>query len=296
MVCRRDHGRITGTIREGRIIDTPVSEYAVTGIAIGSAISGLRPILEHPRMDFMYLAMDQIANHAANWYYMFGQQVNVPLTIWGIVNRGGEQAAQHSQALQSMFVHIPGLKVVAPSTPHDVKGLLYASIQDENPVLFVDDRWLYRMKGEVEEAPYIVPIGKGVIRKEGKDVTLIANSYMTHLALKAASSLEKEIDVEVIDLRTLKPVDKPLMFESVEKTGRVVVVDGGWKTCGYSAEISALISENKFGCLKAPIKRITLPDAPAPSSQALEKKYYPDETNIVAAIQGVMKMDIRQEY
>jgi len=275
-----------------RIIDTPVSENAITGAAVGAALAGLRPIVEHPRMDFMYLAMDQIANHAANWYFMFGYKVSVPMTIWGIINRGGEQAAQHSQALQAMFTHIPGLKVVMPSTPYDAKGLLAASVQDDNPVLFIDDRWLYEIVGEVPEELYTVPIGEGVIRKSGSDVTLITSSYVVHPSLKAASLLEKSgIDVEIVDLRSLKPMDTTLFLESVKRTGRAVIVDGGWKTCGVASEISAIITENIFGYLKSPILRVTLPDTPAPASSALEKEYYITEQDIIHAVRKVVKFE-----
>jgi pyruvate dehydrogenase E1 component beta subunit len=198
-----------------------VSENGITGAAVGAALAGMRPVLVHPRLDFMYYAMDQIANHAANWYYMFGGQVSVPITIWGIINRGGEQAAQHSQALQAMFTHIPGLKVVMPSTPYDAKGLLVASIEDDNPVVYIDERWLYDFVGEVPEEIYTVPIGKGIVRREGEDVTIVATSYMVHEVMKAAENLEEEdIDVEVIDLRSLKPLDENLIFDSVKKTGR----------------------------------------------------------------------------
>ncbi len=272
-----------------RIIDTPVSENGVTGVATGAALAGMRPVLVHPRLDFMYYAMDQIANHAANWHYMFGGQMSVPLTIWGIINRGGEQAAQHSQALQAVFTHIPGLKVVMPSTPYDAKGLLVASVKDDNPVVYIDDRWLYNDLGEVPEELYSVPIGKGVVRREGKDATVVATSYMVLEASKAAATLEKEnIDVEVIDLRSLKPLDESLLFESVKKTGRLVVTDGGWKTCGVSAEIAALAAEKVFQYLKAPIKRVSLPDTPAPASSALEKVYYPDADKIVSAVKGLL--------
>ena len=273
---------------EERLIDTPISENAVTGIAVGYAIAGMRPILEHPRMDFMYLAMDQIANHAANWYFMFGGRVNVPLTIWGIINRGGEQAAQHSQALHSLFTHIPGLKVVMPSTPHDAKGLLVAAVRDDNPVLFVDDRWLYEIEGDVPEKLFTVPIGKASVIREGTDVTVIANSYMVHVALKAAQSISDGISVEVIDLRSLKPLDTDLLFESVRKTKRAVVADASWKTCGISAEISSLLSENLFGSLKAPIKRVALPDIPAPAGTVLEKAYYPDAKTIISSIKEIL--------
>jgi len=287
-----------GTTTEGllerfgpkRVIDTPVSENGITGVAIGAALAGMRPVLVHPRMDFMYYAMDQIANNAANWHYMFGGQMSVPLTIWGIINRGGEQAAQHSQALQAMFTHIPGLKVVIPSTPYDAKGLLMASIRDDNPVVYIDDRWLYNSTGEVPEELYTIPIGKGVIRREGKDATVIATSYLAGEAGRAAAILDKEgIDVEVIDLRSLKPLDENLLVRSVKKTGRAVIADGGWKTCGVGAEIATLIAEKTFRYLKAPIVRVSLPDAPAPASSALEGAYYPSSKDIVLAVRQVLK-------
>ena len=272
-----------------RVIDTPVSENGVTGVAVGAALCGMCPVLVHSRMDFMYYAMDQIANHAANWCYMFGGQLSVPLTIWGIINRGGEQAAQHSQALQAMLAHIPGLKVVMPSTPYDAKGLLVASIEDENPVVYIDDRWLYDHVGEVPAGLYSIPIGKGIVRKEGKDVTVAATSYMVYEASKAADALEKEgISVEVIDIRSLKPLDENLLFKSVRKTGRLVITDGGWKTCGVGAEIAARVAENDIlKELKAPIVRVSLPDAPAPASSALEQAYYRKAEDLVRAIRKV---------
>ena len=272
-----------------RVIDTPVSENSITGTAVGAALAGMRPIVMHPRMDFMYYAMDQIANHAANYSYMFGGQTKVPLTIWGIVNRGGEQAAQHSQAIHAMFAHIPGLKVVMPSTAYDVKGLLRASIEDENPVLLVDERWLYELEDEVPEELYNVPIGRGLIRREGKDVTVVATSFMVHEALRAADELSnRSIEIEVIDLLSIKPIDEELIFNSVQKTGRLVVADGGWKSFGAAAEIVALVVENAFSALKAPVKRVTLPDAPAPASLALEKAYYPKSDNIVNAVRSLL--------
>lgn len=274
---------------EERIIDTPVSENGVTGVAIGAALAGMHPILLFPRMDFMYYAMDQIANQAANWHYMFGGHLNVSLTIWAIVNRGGEQAAQHSQAIQAILAHIPGLKVVMPGTPYDAKGLLTAAIEDENPVVYVDDRWLYQDKGTVPEELYTVPIGKGILRMEGRDVTVAATSYMVNEAMKAAEGLKKEgVNAEVIDLRSVKPLDENLLFKSVKKTGRLVIVDGGWRTCGMAAEISALMAEKAFSYIKAPIMRVTLPDAPAPASSALEKVYYPREKNIIEAARKIL--------
>jgi pyruvate/2-oxoglutarate/acetoin dehydrogenase E1 component len=275
-----------------RIIDTPTSENGMTGVALGAALAGMHPIICFPRMDFMHYAMDQIANHIANWHYMFGGQLSAPMTIWGIINRGGEQAAQHSQATQAIFTHIPGLKVVMPSTPYDAKGLLAASVEDDNPVVFIDDRWLYQHVGEVPEELYSVPIGKGVVRREGKDVTVVATSYMVYEALKASENLDGEsVSVEVVDLRSLKPLDEVLLFGSVKKTGRLVVVDGGWKTCGVAAEISAKIAESAvFESLKAPIMRVTLPDAPAPASSALEKIYYPNAEKVASAVRKILEM------
>jgi len=275
-----------------RIIDTPTSENCITGAALGAALAGLHPIMCFPRMDFMYYAMDQIANHIANWHYMFGGQLSAPLTIWAIINRGGEQAAQHSQAIHAVFMHIPGVKIVAPSTPYDAKGLLVASVEEGNPVVYVDDRWLYQHEGEVPEEIYSVPIGKGIVRREGEDVTVVATSYMVYEAMMASERLDKEgISIEVVDLLSLKPLDESLLFTSVEKTRRLAVVDGGWKTCGVAAEISAKIAESDiFGSLKAPIIRVSLPDTPAPASSALEKVYYPNAERIILAIKKILEM------
>ncbi len=272
---------------EKRVIDAPVSENAVTGVAIGAAMAGLRPVLIFPRMDFMYLAFDQIINQAANWYYMFGGEVNVPLVIRGIINRGGEQAAQHSQAIQAIFAHIPGLKVVMPATPYDAKGLLISAVQDGNPVIYIDDRWLYELKGEVPEEIYTVPIGKGIVRKEGKDVTVAAVSYLVKEAIEAAELLEGEgVSVEVLDLRSVKPLDEKLLLESVKKTGRLVICDTGWEAGGISAEIAKKVYSNLLKGLKAPIEIVALPDMPSPASQALEREYYPTKDNIIKAVKN----------
>ena len=272
-----------------RVIDTPVSENAMTGAAVGAAIAGMKPIVVHPRTDFMLYAIDPIINEAANWHYMNGGKASVPVVIWGIINRGGEQGAQHSQAIQAMFAHIPGLKVVMPSTPYDAKGLMIEAIRDPNPVVFIDDRWLHNIEDVVPEEVYGVEIGKGVVRREGKDITLIATSFMAHESMKAVQELEKEgIDVEFIDPRTVKPIDQDLILKSVKKTGRLLVVDGGWKTCGLAAEISAMVSENVFEYLKAPIKRLTLPDCPAPASAELEKEFYKYSGDVVEAIKKMM--------
>lgn len=274
---------------ESRVIDTPVSENAMTGAAVGAALAGMRPIVVHPRMDFMMYAFDPIINEAANWYYMNGGRLPVPVVVWGVVNRGGEQAAQHSQSLHVMFAHVPGLKVVMPATPYDAKGLMVAAIQDNNPVVFIDDRWLYGTSGPVPEELYSVPLGKGVVRREGADITVVAISYLAQQAMLAADRLAVEgIDVEVIDPRTIKPLDCDLITCSVRKTGRALVVDGGWRTCGYAAEIAALIGEEAFPHLKSPVKRLALPDIPAPASRSLEKAYYLHADDIVSAVKEVM--------
>ena len=272
-----------------RVIDTPVSENAMTGSAVGAALAGMRSVTVHPRMDFMFYAMDPIINEAANWYYMNGGKLSVPVVVWGIINRGGEQAAQHSQALHAVFSHIPGLKVVMPSTPYDAKGLMISAIKDDNPVIFIDDRWLHDIEDVVPEEIYEVPIGIGDVKREGKDVTLVAVSYMVQLAMEASEDLAKDgIDVEVLDLRSIKPLDKLLLLKSVKKTGRLVVADVGWKTYGMAAEIASIVFEEAFDYIKSPAVRVALPDVPAPASCTLEKVYYPTKREIIDAIRNVM--------
>ncbi|GMV50541.1 MAG: Acetoin:2,6-dichlorophenolindophenol oxidoreductase subunit beta [Nitrospirae bacterium] len=272
-----------------RVFDCPVSENATTGAAIGAAIVGMRPIVFHARMDFMLLAVDPIVNQAANWSYLFGGQVNVPVVIRSVINRGGEQGAQHSQALQALFAHVPGLKVVMPATPHDAKGLLIAAVRDGNPVLYIDDRWLYEQEGDVPEGLYEVPIGAAAIRRPGKDVTLVATSYMAAEAAKAVEQLaERDIDVELIDLRTIKPWDRNLLYSSVGKTGRLVIADAAWMSGGIAADIAASVAGDLFHALKAPIGRVCLPDVPAPTSAPLERAYYVGAEDIVATVEKVL--------
>lgn len=272
-----------------RLIDSPVSENATTGAAIGAAICGMRPIVFHPRMDFMLLAVDPIVNQAANWSYMFAGQVNVPIVVRAVINRGGQQAAQHSQALQAMFMHVPGLKVVMPSTAYDAKGLLIAAINDGNPIMYIDDRWLYDETDDVPEEMYSVPIGAAAVRHEGTDVTIVAASYMAAQSMHAIETLERlGIHAELIDLRSLKPWDEELVCTSVRKTGRLVIADAAWSTCGAAAEIAAVVGARAFDYLKAPIERVTLPDAPAPMSPPLEKAYFPDADSVVAAVEVVL--------
>jgi acetoin:2,6-dichlorophenolindophenol oxidoreductase subunit beta len=272
-----------------RLLDSPVSENAVTGMAIGAALAGMRPILFHPRMDFLLLAMDPIVNQAANWSYLFSGRASVPVVIRAVINRGGEQGAQHSQALHALFMHVPGLKVVMPSTPADAKGLLIAAVEDSNPVLYIDDRWLYGNTGPVPEAMTATRIGTAATRRLGRDVTLIGISWMAAQALEAAETLANEgIDAEVIDLRSLKPWDRETVLESVRRTGAAVIADPGWRTAGAAAEIAATISEESFHDLRAPAARITLPDAPAPASRAEERAYYPGSAEIAEAVRNVV--------
>jgi pyruvate/2-oxoglutarate/acetoin dehydrogenase E1 component len=272
-----------------RIMDSPVSENAVTGLAIGAALAGMRPIVFHPRMDFMLLAMDPIVNQAANWSYLFGGAMHVPLVIRAVINRGGEQGAQHSQALHATFMHVPGLKVVMPATAYDAKGLLIAAMDDPDPVLYIDDRWLYGESGEIPEEPYAVSIGTAAVRRQGSDITLIGISWMASENLRAAAMLAREgIEAEVIDLRSLKPWDRDTVAASVARTGRAVVADAGWRMAGAASEIAAEVGERVFGELRAPIARVTLPDAPAPSSRAEEQAYYPAAGQIASAARRVL--------
>jgi pyruvate dehydrogenase E1 component beta subunit len=272
-----------------RVLDCPVSENATTAAGIGAAIAGMRPIVFHARMDFMLLAVDPIINQAANWSYLFGGQGSVPIVIRCVINRGGEQGAQHSQALHGLFAHVPGLKVVMPSTPHDAKGLLIASVRDENPVLYIDDRWLYDDSGDVPEEMYEVPLGKAAVRRQGKDVTLAATSFMAAEAIQAVERLAGlGVDVELIDLRSVKPWDRDLVFSSVGKTGRLVIADAAWHSGGVAADVAATVTGELFHALKAPILRVCLPDAPAPTSVVLERAYYVGAGDIVAAVQKVL--------
>lgn len=277
---------------EERIIDTPVSENAMTGMAVGAAIYGSPTIVVHPRLDFMLYAFDPIINQAANWHYMSGGKVNVPVVFWGIINRGGEQAAQHSQALYAMFAHVPGLKVVMPSNAYDAKGLFVASVLDPNPVVFIDDRILYRNKCAVPKELYQVEIGKAKVVSAGTDVSIIAVSSGVEQSLQIKRRLLLEgISGEIIDLRSIKPLDIVSILKSVTKTRRVVVVDVGWKSFGVSAEIAAVIGESGIE-LKLPVKRIALPDVPAPASRTLEAEYYVDEEKLYQQIVNYIKRGV----
>lgn len=258
-----------------RVFDTPLSEGALTGIATGAALAGMRPVYFHNRPDFLLLAMDQLVNHAAKWSFMFGGAKNVPLVVWACIGRGWGAAAQHSQALQGLFMHVPGLKLVMPSTCYDAKGLMLAAIADKNPVLIIDHRFNFNHKGFVPSEPYTVPIGKGIIRRKGSDVTVVAVSHLVVEAFQAAKEASAQgIEAEIIDPRTLKPLDEDIILKSVAKTGRLIIADYGWKTGGITAEIGAMVAEKGFMYLKAPVKRIACPDLPTPAANSLEEAYY----------------------
>lgn len=274
---------------EERVLDMPTSENGMTGIVIGSAIYGMRPIMTHQRVDFVLLALDQICNNAAKWHYMFDGKMKVPLVIRLIVGMGWGQGPQHSQNLHSTFAHFPGLKVVMPTTAYDAKGLLNAAIKDNNPVLFIEHRWLYNLVDHVPVENYQVELGKSKVIKEGRDVTLVSSSYMTIEALKAQKILQEEgISVEVVDLRTVKPLDINPILASVKKTGRLVVADMSWKTLSLAAEIITQVVENNFCDLKSKPRRVTLPDCYAPTSWALTNHYYPTRNDIVNEIKEML--------
>jgi pyruvate dehydrogenase E1 component beta subunit len=274
---------------KNRVIDSPVSENATTAAGVGAALSGMRPIVIHPRMDFMVLAMDPIVNQAANWSYLFGGQRGVPITVRAIVNRGGEQGAQHSQALQAHFLHVPGLKVVLPATARDAKGLLVAAVRDGNPVVYMEDRWLYEVADEVPDELYETEIGRAQVRRPGTDVTIVAASWMNLVVSRALPILDAAgISAEHVDLVSAKPWDRETLLASVRKTGRLVVADSGWLTGGLASEVAAGMGELAFGLLKAPIRRFALPDVPAPTSRTLEAAYYPGPEDLVALVRGLV--------
>lgn len=268
-----------------RVLDTPISETAIVGSAVGAAAAGLRPIAEIMFVDFIGVCLDELMNQAAKMRYMFGGKATLPMVVRTPCGAGMGAAAQHSQSLEALLTHIPGLKVVMPSTPADGKGLMQAAIQDNNPVIYIEHKQLLPVTGDVEEGEYVVPIGKADIKRQGSDVTIVAWSWMVSKALEAAEALEKEgIDAEVVDPRTLVPLDKEAILSSVEKTGRLVIVHEAVKTNGFGAEIAAIVADKGFDYLDAPIKRVTAPDTPIPFSPPLEAAYLPDAEKIVKAV------------
>jgi pyruvate dehydrogenase E1 component beta subunit len=272
-----------------RVVDTPIAESGFTGIGIGAAMVGLRPVVEMMTFNFALLALDQIVNSAAKLHYMSGGQYHVPIVIRGPGGPAHQLAAQHSQSMESYFYHVPGLKVVRPSTPADAKGLLKSSIRDDNPVIFIESETLYNVKGEVPDDPdFVIPLGQAIIRREGTDVTIVAYMGMMYRAMEAAEELEKEgISVEIVDPRTLRPMDTDTIVGSVRKTHRAVVVEAGAGFAGMGSEIAAFITESAFDDLDAPVERVTGASAPMPYARNLEKAKTPNKEKIMEAVRKV---------
>ncbi len=274
---------------EWRVRDTPIAEEAIAGVAVGAAFVGMRPIAEMMTFNFSMLALDQIVNHAAKYRYMSGGQIRCPMVMRGPSGAAAQVAAQHSQAFESWFAHVPGLVVVMPSTPKDAKGLLKSSIRDDNPVIFMENEVLYNLKGEVPEEEFTIPLGLADVKRAGKDVTIVAWSRSVQYALQAAELLAKDgVEAEVVDPRTLRPLDEDLVFDSVRKTNRCVVVEEGWRYAGFGAEIADRVQRECFDSLDAPVIRVTAADVPMPYSKMLEKAYLPQPEKVVEAVHKVL--------
>jgi len=273
-----------------RVRDTPITESAFVGAGVGAAATGLRPVVELMFIGFMGVCLDQITNQAAKMRYMFGGKAKIPLVIRTMIGAGFRAAAQHSDSMYSTFVHFPGLKVVAPATPADAKGLLAASIRDDDPVIFCEHKLLYDVKGPVPEGEWVVPLGRAEVKREGKDVTVVAMSRMVYTALEAADQLAKDgLAAEVLDLRTLSPLDEDAVLASIRKTGRLVVVDEDNPRCSVAADIATLAATRALEYLNAPVQLVTAPHTPVPFSPALEDFYVPTPQRVVAAVHGAMK-------
>lgn len=266
-----------------RVIDTPLSEVAITGAAIGSAMMGMRPVLEIMFSDFIPLALDQILNNAAKMSYSYDGDMSVPMVLRAPFGGGMRSGMHHCQNLEAMFAHIPGIKVVMPTTPEDAKGLLIAAIRDPNPVIYLEHKMLYGVRGDVPEGDYVTPIGKAAIRREGRDLTIVACGAMVNKAMQAAKELETDgIEAEVVDLRSIRPLDADTILESVVKTSRLLIAHEACKTGGIGGEIAAIVAENAMGALDAPIERVAAPDSPVPFSAPLEDAFLPQAAQIVA--------------
>jgi len=276
-----------------RVFDMPTSENAMTGVGIGAALNGIKSLMTHQRVDFFLLAMDQLVNSASKWHYMFGSQTPIPITIRLIIGRGWGQGPTHSQNLQALFAHFPGLKVVMPTSPEDAKGLLMSSIFDPNPVVFLEHRWLHNSVGEVPDGDFRIPIGKAKICRVGVDVTIVSMSYMTIEALHAADHLAKQgISCEVIDLRTIKPLDWEAVMNSVTKTGRLITLDSGFTTGSVAGEIIARVAIEIFDKLKSSPVRLAMPDVPEPTSYALTKGFYIRAVDIFEEVMIMMEREV----
>jgi len=271
-----------------RVKDTPITESAIVGTAVGAATVGLRPVIELMFVDFIGVALDQLYNQAAKMKYMFGGKAKIPMVMRATCGAGIGAAAQHSQSLEALFMHLPGLKVVMPSTPYDAKGLLIEAIRDDNPVVFLEHKLLYALEGEVPDGTYTIPFGQADVKREGKDVTVVATAQMVHTALSAAEKLAEDgISVEVVDPRTLCPLDEEGIIGSVKKTHRLVIVHEEVKFAGSGAEISAMVAEKAFDYLDAPILRVAAPFCPVPFSAPLEQAFIPSEKQIIEAVRKV---------
>ena len=294
-----DHKKIFGSTMglverfgKERCFDTPLSEDTMTGFGLGAAINGLRPIHIHTRVDFLLLAMNQLSNMVSTYRYETGGKLKVPLVIRAIIGRGWGQGPQHSKSMHSVFAHIPGLKVIMPTTPRDAKGLLISAIRDDNPVIVIEHRWLYWQEGEVPEMPFTIPLEKANILREGKDLTIVATSWMNVEALKAAKILEKRgLSIEIVDPRTISPLNDELIIKSVKKTGRCIVADNDWLHCGFSAEVAARVSEKCFAKLKYPVRRIGFASTPCPTARHLENEFYPNAIKIIRTIEKMLKLN-----
>lgn len=294
-----DHKKIFGTTEKlvkrfgkNRCMDTPLAEDGLTGFALGAAVNGLRPILTHIRVDFALLSINQLFNNIAAYRYMSGGQLKVSIVIRAIIGRGWGQGAQHSKSLQSMFAHIPGLKVIMPTTPNDAKGMIAAAIRDDNPVIVLEHRWLYWQKGETKVESFVIPLDKANKLRDGKDVTIVATSWMNVEAMKAAEVLTKHgIEVEVIDVRCISSVDIDTIGESVMKTGRCIIADYDWVYCGFSAELAVQIYDKCNAYLSERIIRMGFAHTPCPTARHLENEFYPNAINIIKEIEGLLGID-----
>lgn len=293
-----DHKRIYGSTQGlvekfgiKRCFGTPLSEDAMTGVALGAAISGLRPVHVHIRADFMLLGMNQIANMISNLRYMSGGKLRVPLVIRAVIGRGWGQSAQHSKSLHNIFAHLPGLKVVLPTAPQDAYSLLRSAIRDDNPVIFLEHRWLYDIVGEVNDEQTI-PLGVSAVRRNGRAVTVVCTSWMNVEALKAAEVLTKRgVEIEVVDVRTVAPLDETVIVESVRKTGRCIVADYDWVFCGFGAELAAVVSHRCFGSLKQPVERLGYAHVPCPTTRPLENVFYPSALGIIRMVEKMLALE-----
>lgn len=293
-----DHKKIFGITNniierfgKERCFETPLCEDTMVGFGLGAAISGLKPIHIHTRVDFLVLAMNQLVNMVSSYRYGIARNIKIPLVIKAIVGRGWGQGFQHSKSLHSIFSHIPGLKIVMPTTPRDAKGLLIAAIRDNNPIIFIEHRWLFWQEGEVSQEPFVSPLGKAEVIKEGNDLTIVATSWLNAEALQAARFFKKRnINIEIIDPKTIFPLDEETIIKSVKKTGRCIVADNDWLYCGFASEVASRVSEKCFKDLKSPVEKIGFLPIPCPTARHLENEFYPGAEKIIRKVENMLKL------